>query len=235
MSDTVAEVTSSILPSSFRRSTLIGGAVLFLVGCGSTDDPSTSEQVGTQADVAALSESVFRFCAASQCSDYSQEECEYYLRLDPIEYARFSQDPRKCMDAYIAAAACWVDTNACDDPRCDVPDGACVLSTEVPVIPIPDTLAEAVGLCEHYADCYLADSEDPVSAEERAFEKASCESLVVTDAALYQHDRGKPCFDRYVDYLTCIERADLSCDADGDDEQQACPEEDAAFFVACYP
>jgi hypothetical protein len=49
------------------------------------------------------------------------------------------------------------------------------------------------------------------------------------------HDRGEPCFDRYVDYLTCIDHAHLSCDADGDDEQQVYPAEDAAFFTACYP
>lgn len=224
-----------MVPCNFLRSALIGGAVLFSIGCGSTDNPSASEQVGTQADVAALSESVFQFCAAAECSDYSQEECEYYLRLDPIEYARFSQDPRRCMDAYIAAAACWADTNSCADPRCDVPDGACVLANQAPVIPIPDALTEAAALCDQYVDCYVAGFEDPVSAEERAFKKADCESLVVTNAALYLHDRGEPCFDRYVDYLRCIDRAHLSCDADGDDEQQACPEEDAAFFAACYP
>gem|GEM_PF-2469521 len=217
------------------RVALLGGAALCALACDAAGDSSTVGEVGSQADVVALSKSIVPFCASAECSDYSQEECVYWLRLDTIERARFSREPRRCMDAWIGAAACWLDTLSCDDPSCEPADGACVPAMEAPEIEIPDDLSEAIALCEHDVECYVAGSEDPVSAADQAFERAECESLVVTNAALYLHDDGQECYQRFIDYLVCVERADLSCDADGGDEERACPEEDAAFLSACFP
>jgi len=139
------------------------------------------------------------------------------------------------MDAFIAAAACWLDTLSCEDPSCEVAEDDCVRATEAPEIEIPDALAEAAPFCEHDVECYVAGSEEPVSAADRAHEQAECDSLLVTDGALFLHDRGQNCLRRHAEYLACIARADLPCDADGDDEQRACPNEDAAFSAACFP
>jgi len=233
-----ATVTGMRLPPlrsmSFQFALL---CIMTFYACASSDagDTFAGLEVGTDADIVALSKSILPFCASATCSDYSQEECEYYLRLDTVEWARFSREPRRCMDAYIAAAACWLDTLSCEDPSCEVAEDDCVFAMEAPEIEIPDALAEAAPFCEHDVECYVAGSEEPASAADRAFEQAQCDSLLVTNGALFLHDRGRNCLQRYADYLACIERADLSCDADGDDELRACPNEDAAFSAACFP
>jgi len=230
----VAGMLRPPLGPTLLRLALLGSTVFHALACGEAGDSSTGEEVGTQTDIVALSKSILPFCAIAQCTDYSQDECEYYLRLDTIEMARFSREPRRCMDALIAAAACWLDTRSCEHPSCEVADDSCLFAMEAPEVEIPDSLAAVALLCAHDVECYVADSEDPVSAADQAFERAECDSLLVTNAALYLHDVGQECLQRYIDDLECIERADLSCDADGDDEQQACPDEDAALTAACF-
>lgn len=49
--------------------------------------------------IAALSNVVLRLCGQTQCSDYSQSECEFYLRYDTLTWARLSEGPGVCFAA----------------------------------------------------------------------------------------------------------------------------------------
>lgn len=77
--------------------------------------------LGEEFDITALSDPVLRLCEVTECGDYSQSECEFYLRFDSLESARFSEDPEACFNAQVAQFNCLAEAGSCDEERCYLP------------------------------------------------------------------------------------------------------------------
>jgi hypothetical protein len=83
---------------------------------------------------------------------------------------------------------------------------------------------------EWWADCEVMQLD-----AERDFAVAEWQAHLIAQAEVLQQDGGPACAQRFIDFVACIGHADLSCDADGDDEDAACPEESTAFYDTCFP
>lgn len=186
--------------------------------------------LGDEFDIAALSEPVLRLCAAAECDDYSQSECAFYLRYDSLKGARFSEDPEACFDALVVYFDCLADAGSCYEESCDAPEEACVSAAQLPSIRVPEALEPTREACEFLADCDIA----PGSTD-RLLAIADCQADMVSRAEIFLEDRGKACAQSFIDFIACLGRADLSCDAGGEEEDAACPRESAGFTADCFP
>jgi len=203
-------------------------AVSMLASC----DQSSGEApagLGDEFDVTALSEPVLRLCAAAACDDYSQSECEFYLRYDGLRGARFSEDPEACFNALVAHFDCLADAGSCYEESCDAPGGACVPAAQLPIIRVPEALEPTREACEFLADCDVAQG-----FTERPLAIADCQADMVSRAEIFLEDRGTACAQSFIDFIACLGRAGLSCDAGGEEEDAACPQESAAFTADCF-
>ncbi len=216
------------LHSAFGASRCALGAALVLASCSGSSGSSLIG-LGDEFDIAALSDVVLRLCGETQCTDYSHPECEFYLRYDTLTWARFSEEPDVCFAALLSELDCLAETGSCSEERCFAPDDACQLTTEAPDISVPEALEPAQVTCDWWVGCEVARFE-----AERDEAVAECQADLIAQAEIYQHDRGPACAERFVDLVVCIGNAQLSCDADGDDEDAACPEESTAFSETCY-
>lgn len=216
--------------SSGFRASIAALAAAFVLGSCAGSSGSSLAGLGDEFDIAALSDVVLRLCDEMQCSDYSQSECEFYLRYDNLVWARLSEEPDVCFAALMSELECLAEAGSCSERSCFAPDDACQLAMEAPDISIPEALEPTRETCEQWADCDVARFE-----AERDEAIAECRADLIAQAEIYQHDRGAACAQRFVDLTVCIGRAELSCDADGDDEDAACPQESAAFSETCFP
>ena len=204
-------------------------AVSTLVSCdGSSADALAG--LGDEFDIAALSEPVLRLCAEAECGDYSQSECEFYLRYDSLVGARFSEDAEACFDAAVAYFNCLAEAGSCNEESCDVPEGTCVRAVQTPSIRVPEALEPMLQACDFVADCDLTPG-----FPDRSVVIAECRADLVSRTEIFLEDRGRACAQSFIDFIACIGRADLSCDAGGDEEDEACPQESAAFTADCFP
>ena len=217
------------LSSGVRDRTCALAAALVLGSCSGSSGSSLAG-LGDEFDITALSDVVVRLCGETQCSDYSESECEFYLRYDTLTWARFSEEPDSCFAALTAELDCMAEADSCVEERCFAPDDACQPMTEAPDILVPEALEPTQATCEWWAECEVARFD-----AERDEAIAECQADLIAQAEIYQHDRGAACAQRFVDLTVCIGRAELSCDADGDDEDAACPQESAAFSETCFP
>lgn len=202
------------------------GVVSTTASC--SDSSEQLEGLGTEFDIAALSEPVLRLCSESGCSDYSQSECEFYLRFDSLMYARLGQDPKRCFDELVGHISCLADARSCDEPTCAYPEAACELSSEAPAINVPPAVAPTEVACALRADC-----EEEFG--EREWIIADCEAEYVARSEIHQYDQGPACAQRFIDMIACFGNAPIPCDADALDEEEACPGEVAAYLQTCFP
>lgn len=210
------------------RSVISTFTVFTLASCnGSSGDSLVG--LGEEFDVAALSDPVLRLCEVTECGDYSQSECEFYLRFDSLEAARFSEDPEACFKAQVAQFNCLAEAGACDEERCYPPEGVCVFVTEVPHVQVPEALEPTGEACEFLADCDIASGFD-----DRPLAIAGCQIEFVSRAEIFLEDRGSVCAQSFIDFLVCIGGANVSCGADAEEEAEACPQETAAFDASCF-
>jgi hypothetical protein len=96
--------------SAVEDSTWALAAALVLASCGGSSGSSLAG-LGDEFDIAALSEVVLRLCGETQCTDYSQSECEFYLRYDTLVWARLSEEPEVCFAALMSELDCLADTD----------------------------------------------------------------------------------------------------------------------------
>lgn len=210
-------------------STSLLAAAFVLGSCGGSSG-SSLVGLGDEFDIASLSDVVLRLCEETQCSDYSQSECEFYLRYDTLVWSRLSEEADVCFAALMSELDCLAEAGSCSETSCFAPDDACQLAMEAPDISIPEALEPTRETCERWADCDVARFE-----AERDEAIAECRADLISQAEIYQQDSGPVCAQRFIDFATCIGRAGLSCDADGDDQDAACPEESVAFYETCFP
>ncbi|MGB8330443.1 MAG: hypothetical protein WCE62_09975 [Polyangiales bacterium] len=215
--------------SHLRRLAYASVTVLVFASCNDSSGSSLAG-LGDEFDIAALSDAVQRLCGEAECSDYSQSECEFYLRYDSLVWARLTQKPDTCLSALTTELNCLAEAGSCHEESCYAPDDACELVTEVPEILVPEALAPTQTACEWLADCEVVRFD-----AERDFAIAECQADLVSRAEIFQHDRGPGCAQQFIDFIVCIGQADLSCDADGDDEDVACPAESTAYYETCFP
>ncbi|MEM9727496.1 MAG: hypothetical protein AAF997_02855 [Myxococcota bacterium] len=209
---------------------LLLGITAAVSGCSGSNNSFGG--VGAEFDVAGLTEDVFRLCETAECGDYSESECKFYLRYDILEYSRFSEDPDACFETYRAEIACLADAGSCDEEQCYAPGDACVFVSEPPEVDVPEAVQPTQVACEFRADC-----ESGFFSEEygRDASIASCQIEYVTRTELFLEDRGPPCAQAFIDFLVCIGESDtIECDPSGEDEEEACPVEVAAFVAECY-
>ena len=200
-----------------------------LAACdGSSGD--TFLGLGNEFDITALSEPVLRLCAEAECGDYSQSECEFYLRFDALAGARFTEDPEACFNAVVAHFKCLAEAGSCDEESCAAPVGNCIPAAQVPSIRVPEALEPTQEACEFLADCDIAQR-----FIDRPLALAECQAHMVSRAEIFLEDRGRACAQSFIDFIACVGRADLSCDFGGEEEDAACPQESAAFTADCFP
>lgn len=205
-------------------------AVFILPSCDGSSSGDALAGLGDEFDIAALSEPVLRLCAEAECGDYSQSECEFYVRYDSLSGARFSEDAEACFDALVVHFDCLADAGSCNEESCDPPEEACVLRAQVSSIRVPEALEPTREACEFLADCAIAEG-----STDRPLALAECQADLVSRAEIFLEDRGNSCAQSFIDFIACIGRADLSCDAGAEDEDEACPQESAAFTAHCFP
>jgi hypothetical protein len=99
----------------------------------------------------------------------------------------------------------------------------------VPSIRVPEALEPTRKACEFLADCDIAQG-----FTDRPLAIADCQIQMVSRTEIFLEDRGKACAQSFIDFIACIGRADLSCDAGGEEEDEACPEESDAFTADCF-
>lgn len=209
-------------------------AVLFLVMTSAACSGSGASSGAGEGrfDVASLSDDVFRLCETTECGDYSEGECKFFLRYDILDYAYVSEDPDACFAALHAEIACLADEGSCDEESCYAPDDACTFLSEVPDLDVPEDVQRAQIACEFRADCEASFSG---GQSDREAAIASCQIEYIIRTELFRHDRGSRCADAFIDFLVCIgESEDVPCSPSAEDEEAACPGEVARFEELCY-
>lgn len=186
--------------------------------------------LGEEFDITALSDPVLRLCEETECGDYSRSECEFFLRFDSLEAARFSEDPEACFNAQVAQFDCLSEAGSCGEERCYPPEGVCMFVTEVPDVQVPEALETTGEACEFLADCDIASG-----FTDRSFSIAACQIEFISRAEIFLEDRGTVCAQNFIDFLVCIGGADISCGADAEEEAEACPQETPSFEASCFP
>ena len=200
-------------------------ALIPLSSCGD----SSGDGLGGEFDIASLSDAVLRLCSTAECGDYSQSECELYLRYDALYYARLSEEPDRCFDAILAEARCLADAQDCFEPSCDTSDDACVFVSEPPQVRVPDVVRPTDQTCEFRANCYVA---DPASVQWQ-WTFAECQVEYVSRAEIAWLDGGPDCANSFIDLIACIGGAGLPCSPGGDEEKAACPTEFERVAADC--
>ncbi|MEM7436762.1 MAG: hypothetical protein AAF436_16530 [Myxococcota bacterium] len=215
------------LPS---RLSLVALATLATTACSGSAEPAPD--LGSEFDVAGLSADVFRLCETTQCSDYSEYECKFYLRYDTLEYARFSEDPQACFATMHAEITCLAEAGNCGEESCyGSSEDACQLVTEAPNVEFPEILAPAQAACEFRADCDADLFDEDYGRNESI---AECRIEYITRTELFQHDQGSACADAFITFLSCIGNSNIECSASAEDEEAACPAEVASFEARCF-
>lgn len=225
-------IAVTLLAMAYRALLCCVVASLLAWICGCSGSESSSQAVDGRFDVAALSDDVFRLCETAQCSDYSEDECTFYLRYDILEYAYLSQDPETCYAAFRTVIGCLADAGSCDDESCSAPDDACTFSQEVPGIEVPEVVQPAQVACEFRADCQASSSG---GEDDRELTIAECQVEYIVRSEIFQHDRGPDCVRAFIDFLVCIgESDDVPCSPSAEEEEAACPTEVARLDSLCF-
>ena len=207
--------------------TLMALSSLVAAACSQSSSSDECVRPASEVDLPALFEAVEPFCEQDDCAiDYSDEECRYYIPLDFIRYALLAEEPARCIEASIDELRCLTDSPGCASSDCaeerDAIEVACA-TTESPRVAEP--FDGAGELCARQAACVF-DGMGP-GAEEYELERAAC--LADQAARVWLVERRGECACELADFLGCLGRSDLACDADDVEEDAACPEESAAY------
>lgn len=205
---------------------LLFGLTLILTSvCCTGSEPLPG--LGEEFDLGALTGSVSRLCSATQCGDYSQDECNLFLPYDSLMWVRLSEDPDDCFERFVSYIDCLADAQDCSAESCDEPYEACAATEGAPNILVPEAVEPAVAKCEWGASCAPPGVEPSVETRE-----ARCLAEIIAEAELSQNQRGPGCAAAYIDAETCIGESDPPCTAQLD---RVCMAEWERFYVTCYP
>jgi len=202
-------------------------ALVFFGACESDgSDPTPECPAAPTLHIEPLLDAVDPYCAVDECTaDEGSEYCRFWLPFDALTRAQLSVEPQACLDALVDQLECRERT-ACG-AGCEAERAAAEAPCELSMTPsVPEPFEGARALCEARVFCGVTPGDPGLE-----FDVAECQAeqgarLWVQD---WFADLGCAC--ELQDLLSCLARADLSCDPGRAEETAACPAESSTLSL----